>query len=280
MNKQSAKLDAYDGFLGINLACGGKLCNARGWINADHNPSNKSVQRIDLRKRIPYQDNTFDVVYHSQFIEHLPYEKGLEFLKECFRILKPNGVIRVVTPDLQNQTKEYLENLQALLANPRDEVISEKYYWIRLEMLDQLTRHTPGGEMIKFLNSPSVKLHDYLRERLGRSAEMMLGAQPINEVNKLKRNLKLYKGKTRRTISRLIPRAFSVGKFRLSGETHLCIYDRFLLSKALCYSGFSDITHVSANESRIPNWEKTLLDSDINGSPDCQKSLFMEATKQ
>jgi predicted SAM-dependent methyltransferase len=33
-------------------------------------------------------------------IEHVPYEAGLAMLRECFRVLKPGGVIRLSTPDL------------------------------------------------------------------------------------------------------------------------------------------------------------------------------------
>lgn len=119
------------GFAGINLACGGKLCREPGWINGDHSPSTKDVIRINLLRSLPFPGNTFDVVYHSQFIEHLPYEKALAFMRECHRILKPNGVLRVVTPDLRNQAAEYLRNLQAVLNSPSDEDAKLRYDWIR-----------------------------------------------------------------------------------------------------------------------------------------------------
>ena len=142
-------------FRAINLACGGKLCLKGGWINADHSPDNKQVKKINLLNQLPFDNNSFDVVYHSQFIEHLTPNVGLKFLHECYRILKPGGILRVVTPDLENQAIEYLKQLQELKCKPDSKYTRSKYNWIRLEMLDQLTRNITGGEMVAFINQSS-----------------------------------------------------------------------------------------------------------------------------
>jgi predicted SAM-dependent methyltransferase len=34
-------------------------------------------------------------------IEHIPYRAGCSMLRECFRVLKSNGTIRISTPDLR-----------------------------------------------------------------------------------------------------------------------------------------------------------------------------------
>ena len=148
--KDPSKIKSH--FSAINLACGGKLCELEGWINADHHPSSKIVLNIDLLKKFPFDDESFDVVYHAQFLEHLSYENGIKFLKECRRIMKKNGILRVVTPDLKNQALEYIKQLKQVMENPTDKNALTRYNWIRLEMLDQLTRNEQGGEMIKFLN--------------------------------------------------------------------------------------------------------------------------------
>ena len=269
------------GFAGINLACGGKLCLQTGWINADHCPSSKDVMQVNLLKRLPFQDNTFDVVYHSQFIEHLSLESAQVFLDECCRVLKPNGVLRVVTPDLENQAAEYLLNLREVLVDPNDEAARLRYYWIRLEMLDQLTRHTPGGDMVTFLWRSGAKIRDYLCQRMGRSGENLIpppespvkGASIKDGLRSLKRTLLggCIKG---------VYEPLRVGKFRLSGELHLCMFDQYLLSTLLAKARFVKIAKVTAKESVIPDWDLTLLDCDRQGNPDCQVSLFMEAVKQ
>jgi predicted SAM-dependent methyltransferase len=49
-------------------------------------------------------------------IEHIPYSDGLHMIAECFRVLKPNGKLRLATPNLsflialyQDDTKSDLQ---------------------------------------------------------------------------------------------------------------------------------------------------------------------------
>ncbi len=268
------------GFAGINLACGGKLCREAGWVNADHSPSAKDVMAINLLKPLPFPDNTFDVVYHSQFIEHLPHDNAFAFIGECHRILKPNGVLRVVTPDLQNQAAEYLRNLQAVLTSKNDEGAKLRYEWIRLEMLDQLMRHASGGDMVNFLSQSGRHIRDYLFQRMGRSgANLIPPAESENKATSIKDILRCIKRYASSSLNKTIPESLRVGKFRLSGESHLCMYDEYLLSTLFAKSGFENIVKLSAKESRMPNWDLTQLDCDGQGYPDNQDSLFMEAIK-
>ena len=41
------------------------------------------------------------MVYSEHMFEHVLPMDGAAFLKESYRILKPGGVLRVVTPDLE-----------------------------------------------------------------------------------------------------------------------------------------------------------------------------------
>lgn len=52
----------------------------------------------DANEKIPFNDNYFDIVTMFDVIEHVrsPYD----VLKECYRILKPNGLICITTPNL------------------------------------------------------------------------------------------------------------------------------------------------------------------------------------
>ena len=44
------------------------------------------------------QDNTYDGVYSEHFIEHLHKYQGINFLKECLRVMKPGGTVRTCWP--------------------------------------------------------------------------------------------------------------------------------------------------------------------------------------
>ena len=48
------------------------------------------------------------VLETKSIIEHLNPKQSLFFLKECYRILKKGGIMRMVTPDFENQVIEYI----------------------------------------------------------------------------------------------------------------------------------------------------------------------------
>lgn len=55
----------------------------------------------DIEYGLPFRDGTMDFIFSSHFLEHLDKERGQELLKECSRILKPAGVLRIGVPDLE-----------------------------------------------------------------------------------------------------------------------------------------------------------------------------------
>lgn len=58
-----------------------------------------------------HPNNSVDLIYCGQTIEHLnPIFEMPQFLLECFRMLKPNGVLRMTTPDLDLLIQAYLNN--------------------------------------------------------------------------------------------------------------------------------------------------------------------------
>lgn len=72
-----------------------------GWLNADFNPRTPAVAYLDATKTFPLADASFNHVFSEHMIEHIPFNDGKFFLRECHRILKPGGRIRVATPDLK-----------------------------------------------------------------------------------------------------------------------------------------------------------------------------------
>jgi len=63
----------------------------------------------DLRKGIPLLTGSIDVLYTSHFLEHINKNDAKNFIKECYRVLKPGGLLRVVVPDLDMAFKMYKE---------------------------------------------------------------------------------------------------------------------------------------------------------------------------
>ncbi len=78
-----------------------------GWLNTDINPGSDGVIFLDAREPFPIDDGAFDYVFGEHLIEHLRFNEGLFMLRECHRVLKPEGRIRIATPDLETLTNLY-----------------------------------------------------------------------------------------------------------------------------------------------------------------------------
>lgn len=65
------------------------------------------IIRVDLRKSIPYPDRSVSFIYSSHLIEHLSRWQALELVRECVRVMRPGGVMRVATPDLAELVRAY-----------------------------------------------------------------------------------------------------------------------------------------------------------------------------
>lgn len=53
---------------------------------------------------LPFDENCINFIFSEHFFEHLFLDEALSLLKECYRILKPFGVIRTCVPDADLRT--------------------------------------------------------------------------------------------------------------------------------------------------------------------------------
>lgn len=98
----------------LNLGCGGNRPPEAYWINIDNlhaifpDPSvperinmdaESNYKNADLSKGIPFPDSTVDGILCSHLLEHLNCQESVSLLRECRRVLKPNGVLRISLPD-------------------------------------------------------------------------------------------------------------------------------------------------------------------------------------
>ena len=90
--------------INLNIGCGDVYY--KNWINIDID-SPKADLVHDLRKPLPFKDNSVSFIYNEHFIEHLTLKEGLSTFKDFYRVLKPNGVLRIATPDLNNVIFRY-----------------------------------------------------------------------------------------------------------------------------------------------------------------------------
>lgn len=99
----------------IKLNLGSGYYKLQGWINVDLDAISRPDVVADLSKGLPFADSTADFMHTEDFIDQLPLPEAMRFLVECRRILKPGGVIRVLTPDVEKLAQLYLQQPDRLL---------------------------------------------------------------------------------------------------------------------------------------------------------------------
>jgi len=69
----------------------------------------KSDVSIDFRKKqvLPFGTNTVDIAFTSHMVEHINDDADMFLFKEIYRILKPNGTVRIVCPDYDKAMDAY-----------------------------------------------------------------------------------------------------------------------------------------------------------------------------
>lgn len=269
----------------LNLGCGATF--HKDWTNIDFVSNSEYVKAHNLLQGIPFSDNQFEVVYHSHVLEHFPKNKASDFIKECHRVMKPGGILRIAVPDLEKIALNYIQYLNENIDGKKE--AEQKYNWTMLELFDQVVRSQTGGEMIEYIKDTTKNNDEFLLERNGKEVkrimEMYRGdtnsisdttSYPIfTRIKELPKRIK------RKLIAVLLGKediAYQIGKFRLGGEIHQWMYDRYSLKKLLEANGFKNVQVKIMFDSAIPNWKNFNLDGEegILRKPD---SLFMEAIK-
>jgi len=133
---------AFNGrYAGINLGCG--LDNPANWLGIDggayvvmqsiptpilrlvyrfttarksycedeyiHRIRRIKVLHHDLGYGIPFADSSVPAIYTSHLLEHVTRIDAQRLMKECLRVLKPGGMVRIVVPSLEKQVDKMRE---------------------------------------------------------------------------------------------------------------------------------------------------------------------------
>jgi hypothetical protein len=220
-------------------------------------------------------------------LEHLRRPDAERFMRECHRVLRPGGLLRVAVPDLERIARAYICKLEAALAGEAS--AAADYDWIMLELYDQTVREESGGQMKDYLAQAQLANEAFVYDRIGVEGRLIR--------DQLRRAADAGAdgtGGTLRSVARAVrdrvrsfvlgdraqdARERAVGRFRLRGEVHQWMYDRFSLGRLMLRTGFADPVVQTATSSRIEGWPGFHLDTLSDGTVNKPDSLYMEATR-
>jgi predicted SAM-dependent methyltransferase len=101
--------ELVNGTLDVKLEIGaGEKKGKNGWVTLDLN--GLCDLRWDLRKGIPFPDNSISAIYSSHLFEHLTLCEIGTLLQECKRALRPNGIFSICVPNSRLFIEAYINN--------------------------------------------------------------------------------------------------------------------------------------------------------------------------
>jgi predicted SAM-dependent methyltransferase len=89
----------------LHLGCGPKYLP--GFVNIDGNLFSKIDLWLDVRNGLPFAGNSVDSIYSTHMFEHFYPDELTVLLAECWRVLKPEGGIRLIVPNLESAIQAY-----------------------------------------------------------------------------------------------------------------------------------------------------------------------------
>ena len=276
----------------LNLGCGYRFHPA--WTNVDFTATGPNVIAHNLTEGTHFANDSFEVIYHSHVLEHFSKSQALSFAQECYRILRPHGVLRIAVPDMEQITRSYIFALEQAVKGSQE--AAHNYNWLLLELFDQMVRNYSGGEMAAYLQQECIPNESFILKRLGIEAKNLInsGCQNrhfnllpnpwfksiIRPIYQCLRNPNLLRDIfLEKILGQTDYQALQIGRFRQSGEIHQWMYDRHSLALLLKQCGFEKIVQRSASESYISNWSRFNLDTEPDGSIYKPDSLYIEAIK-
>lgn len=99
----------------LNLGSGPRGLHAPNWVNVDGFLDTNVQHLMDFGRPFPFSDGSFDGIFSEHVFEHFTREDGIGVFRECHRILKPGGVLRVIVPDAGKVFRAYIEAPDALV---------------------------------------------------------------------------------------------------------------------------------------------------------------------
>lgn len=266
----------------INLGCGDYFVDSNEWANYDWAPKSKAVIQANLIAQFINKGNAIEFIYMSHYLEHLPLPLAEEVLKNCFKILNKNGIIRIVVPDLENICREYVNQLDS-----RDDLKSR---FVSIELLDQLVRKTSGGLLTKQYEAAAKNetLKKYIKKRIGHNfVENNTGQMKVSRIQKVVQNPRIIIRKINEKYTRFviffIPKQYKLQEISQinHGERHHWVYDFYYIKEILEKIGFSQVYKVDAGFSNQKGFPFQPLDFDQNNDiRKGEESMFIEAIKK
>ena len=109
---------------------------------------------LDMRRKFPFSDQTFDFVFSAHALEHLTPAHAQHCVREVYRVLRPGGLFRLSVPDLDRAVREFdpqePEKLVELFFVPDQRRSKNQHHWMyNAVSMERLLRSAGFGEVAR-----------------------------------------------------------------------------------------------------------------------------------
>lgn len=147
----------------LNLGCG--HVHAANWVNVDGSnrawlasrlpwvdrmlvaisitaPTefNSKTVYANLLRRFPWDEQSIEAIYLGEILEHFTQEQGEGVLRECYRVLRPGGMLRIRVPDHAKFWNNYVEEYERTRQQPREKWSLAHTRWTEMYFRDLCIR--------------------------------------------------------------------------------------------------------------------------------------------
>jgi predicted SAM-dependent methyltransferase len=128
--------------------------------NYDARPIANVDKVVDLSRGLPdLADFSVDGIFTSHFLEHIDRASAERLLKDCYRVLKVGGWIKIIVPDMRYIVKVYTENgltfrLYELLYGQQKHAFDYHMNVFDFQSLSKLLTHVGFSRVTPFERNP------------------------------------------------------------------------------------------------------------------------------
>ena len=90
----------------LHIGCGDVIL-PKPFENLDGRKMDGVDHVVNGLDKLPFEDNTFDLVYSAHTLEHFPRNEVESVLREWVRVTKVDGIVRLAVPDFEQAIKVY-----------------------------------------------------------------------------------------------------------------------------------------------------------------------------
>ncbi len=112
----------------LNIGCAD--VGKDGYLNIDTRPTKVTHVVCDAWKiHMHFARSSVDEIYTRHMIEHLDPNDAREALESWHQVLKPNGLLHIICPDLMFHCQQFMGTATSTLPNQRAHAMAGFYGW-------------------------------------------------------------------------------------------------------------------------------------------------------